>query len=885
MKRFAPWFVVVLAAFAWWMTLSERPASADTTTAATAPRPRVRAALLPNSDHGTSAAGAIADPRGELWLEGQVVDAHGDGVAGAWIHIDARPPVILTADDSGLFEVEGLLPMRYRISARDGAQVARAVTVDLGPQTEPVQLQLAPASRVRISVVDLTLETPVAQARVEIVDVPGADSPTNAQGLATIAGIGGGQHYVRVSHPEFATAVLPLVLTDQARSLDLSVALDRGGAVDGMVVAPDGSAVPDATVRVLAPGFEAQSAWLPAATTDQDGRFSFPAITSGRYAFTASAHGYADESSAVVSVTTGGRVELPAIELSSGQTLDGQVLDENEQGVGGALVRVALAGAGLSASRQWQVYSDAAGRFSVQGLPPQAIEVVAMHGVQRSESIALDLAGDSPPAEIELALVVDGVIAGAVVDTEGEPVASARVVAIPAIEGRRGSIASYRLAGDLEAIADAQGQFEFSALRPGRYVLRASPPGRSRDAALQQAGQAEVTGTRDARLVTSGGGTIRGVVVDEDGVAVRSLRVRVDTAVARVKATPGGQFVADVDAAGLHMLTLEAPGLTSHTIEDLQLGEGDDLDLGTVTMLAGASVDGVVVDDQGRPIAGARVVAGFQIVGRGTSVGHPITVGGDLGLAQVTTDTSGRFSLTGLDGSAGAIAAEHQAYGRSAAVPRSAAGQGPLTLVLEPTGSVTGQVLRGGEPVTGATVEAVGSSSARARILAETDSRGRFSFEALAAGSWTVHAKVSRRATSAHVTSESVTVASGATARLDIDMAGGDATVEVRLGPGHTGVSFAQVHLVPGSIDSTRAGELDDTLAGLTGSAYSDILVGRAPVVFEQVSAGAWSVCVTLVSTDPEDPRQVRALQLRAATLPTQCQALNVAKGTHTVSI
>lgn len=887
MKRFAPFIALAALAIAWWLGAGRSHADVDSTDRdRNARAPRVRTALRPDLARPSLAADELADPRGELWLEGRVVDRYGDGVAGALVHIDARPPILLTTDESGIFEVDGLLPTRYRLTARSGTEIARGVAVDLTPETDPVTLVLARASLLHVRVVDIDSSATVEGATVEVADVPMLVSKTGRDGIADLAGVDGGHHFMRVTHPEYAPTVRPFDLPDDPRTLELAIALDHGGEVTGVVLGPDGTALADAAVRVSAPGFESQTQWLEPATTDERGQFAFPRLARGKYDFVASARGYSDAASELVEVRLGDAIELPALTLGEGNFVGGNVVDENDSGVGGALIRVTLAGTGQSATRQWQVYTEPDGSFTLEGMPARELELVAMHGTRRSESMAIDLASSpQSAADLRVELAVDGFIRGTVVDGEEEPIANARVIATPSIEGRLGSAASARMLGDLETTTDAEGRFQLTALRPGRYVVRAAPPGRSREGALQQPGTAVVTGTEDAQIVSSRGGMIRGRVVDADGRDVRSLRVKVDTAPSRARGIKRGRFAARVEAAGTHVVTLEAPGFATHTIEDVEVGEAQKVDLGTIVLDEGERLDGIVVDAEGRPVSGARVAAGFQVVGRSTTIGRAVTQAGELSLGEATTDGTGHFSITGLDRSHGAVVAEHEAYGKSRAVSLPVASDGVLELVLRGPGSVDGRVVRDGAPVSGATVEAVSGSAARARVLAGTDSEGRFHFEALAEGPWTIRGSESKRSTSASSTSQAITVVSGGAHEVELDLGGGDAVVEVSLGPQRADVTFAQVQLVPGSVSASTAGDLEAHLGASAGHSFSDVVFGRVAATFEGVPEGPWSVCATFVTIDTDDPRQVRSLQLEAERLPVECQSLEVSGSHHAVTL
>jgi hypothetical protein len=147
-------------------------------------------------------------------------------------------------------------------------------------------------------------------------------------------------------------------------------------------------------------------------------------------------------------------------------------------------------------------------------------------------------------------------------------------------------------------------------------------------------------------------------------------------------------------------------------------------------------VAGTVVDDFGKPIAGARVEAVY-VVGSTSSMG-------DSDDCAATTDESGRFRLAKLPAislgkrpNALRLAVSKNAFGAVDTPPMAVEGDAPLfvpPIVLSPGCSITGVVLGpDGKPVEGAEVEPDGSFSERSRRT-WTDVYGKFTVTGLPEG-------------------------------------------------------------------------------------------------------------------------------------------------------
>jgi hypothetical protein len=177
-------------------------------------------------------------------------------------------------------------------------------------------------------------------------------------------------------------------------------------------------------------------------------------------------------------------------------------------------------------------------------------------------------------AENRFVLGRPGGIAGVVVDEGGKPVPS-YVIAIESFAAPGGDGPGPN--GAPRAIQDGGGNFEWSAIPAGRYVLTAStdgrPPARS-DSIQVDAGSV----TRNVRLVLASGATFRGKVVDaETRKPVAGATFDLDTAttsganaIGSAESDASGAFVlSGVPARGLFSVRVTHPGYRTKILSGL----------------------------------------------------------------------------------------------------------------------------------------------------------------------------------------------------------------------------------------------------------------------------------------------------------------------------
>ena len=438
------------------------------------------------------------------------------------------------------------------------------------------------------------------------------------------------------------------------------------------------------------------------------------------------------------------------IALAPGSRVAGRTLDQSGAPLAG--VRVEVRAAGFTSP--WNIESDADGRFLFDTLPPEGpFELAARHrGYSESRQAVLP---GQPELEVRLARVSR--IAGRVIAPDGSAAGGAEV-----------QIAGSGLWPARVLSAGTDGRFALEDIRAGVYEVRAhlndwvAEP--RRGLTVEAGDQAFVT------LALTEGVTLSGIVVDStDGTPLREAEVAVaastlETAPRRARTDDEGRF----EVRGL----LETPHRVSAAREgfvparDLEWEPGRPL---RIALDPGAVLAGVVIDEERRPIEGARIE-----VGGDASDAQPIAMGPELAGAGALTaslegslpgalevvpgpvptipaasevvdalpslptaagfysDASGRFRVSGIAAGRVQLVASRRGYATSS-TGRLFLAPGQLRegveLVLPPSGTLAGRVVDGrGDGVPGAPIEVRSDREAHPRI-AFTEPDGRFEIE------------------------------------------------------------------------------------------------------------------------------------------------------------
>ena len=252
---------------------------------------------------------------------------------------------------------------------------------------------------------------------------------------------------------------------------------------------------------------------------------------------------------------------------------------------------------------------------------------------------------------------------------------------------------------------DEHGRATFRDVPPGKWSLRSDRGDRK---------SVEVApGAQQVTFELEAGVAVRGVVRAPDGAAVEGASVWLQT---RHTDWSGGRVLAWTDPDGRFSLEHVPPhvslGAMARGFAQSRLVDLDTVDTSsppaevTLELVAdGGGLHGVVVDERGLPVAGARVGAGKNtrfLDMRGDRVIEKWSV------RSVLTDEQGRYTLIGLPAGEQPIACRKQGFGvwRSTCEVE-AGGDVEVDIALQRAGAIFGTVTKAeGEPFAGALVRA-----------------------------------------------------------------------------------------------------------------------------------------------------------------------------------
>jgi len=365
------------------------------------------------------------------------------------------------------------------------------------------------------------------------------------------------------------------------------IVLGSAAALSARVVDPAGNPVAGARV-------ELQGEPAPAVDTDTRGEASWTALRpAGHVSVMARAAGFA-EARATTRLVAGETAEV-VLAMEAGRELRGRVVDPSRRSVAAATVRV-LADPHRLGSTTATVTTDEAGEFVLVDLPETSVVLVATHDdFAASEGVV----AEAGVRFVEVPLRAPASLSGWVRTRTGSRVPGADIVLLDAGEDQPGTR------------ADDRGEFSYTKLPPGHYVVVARAEG--------EAGRTEVTlaageEARGVEVLVGGTFTVTGVVVGRGtGDPVPAARVWPRTArVGGAGRRPStltdeeGHFVLEGLTLDVTELDVRAPGFRA---EDFPLTPtGDDIDVGTLTLeprVFGGVGLGLRVADGGVHVTGA----------------------------------------------------------------------------------------------------------------------------------------------------------------------------------------------------------------------------------------------------------------------------------------
>ncbi len=426
-------------------------------------------------------------------IEGRVVDDEGIAVEGARVELVADH--LFTAG-------EGQARSRF-------AQAALRSAGSLGVTTGPV-----PA---------VPLDSGVA------VD-PGSSARTDDDGRFAFEMLTPGRYRLQASHGHFARSEQASVrLAGAGTRLGVELVLRTGHRLGGRVRDGNDRPVAGAEVRLA----DGRRSW-----TDARGVFD-AGIVRGRVRLVASASGLAPRA-VEVEVRDGPR-DVEIVLGRAGATVSGRVEGGNGEVLADARVTLRAVD-GLSPSRL--TWTDAAGLYRFEGLPPGTLEIEVDHPEHGARVRAAELAADDTELRLDVALE-----RGWSIEIEVLAQGSGEALAGVAVEG-----------GGVRARTDVHGRATLLRLTDERVSLEIHAQGYGMQRLVVERDGAD---RRTRRVELAQGGGVRGRVTDYRGDPVVGVVVRVldsdDQQLARTRTDGRGRFSVDGVPAGDIVVAADPP--------------------------------------------------------------------------------------------------------------------------------------------------------------------------------------------------------------------------------------------------------------------------------------------------------------------------------------
>lgn len=503
---------------------------------------------------------------------------------------------------------------------------------------------------------------------------------------------------------------------------DLKLVLQRAAIVRGRVVDDSGAPVPGLRILATAPdqtGMMPVGRILGQTQSGREGEFEIEGLPAGSLRLQAAGEAWQPTTSPALELTPGEVYEDLVLQVTRGLVLSGIVHRSDGRPVVGAELRAESLQPDIRTFMGVSAVSDAQGRFTLAGLEPGGVTIVAHHPRLGQARKTLQIS-DAGPTRLEIELGGGGELSGQVITPDGRPASDAVVRLGPVDAMAHVSMRELRTGSDggfrLENVAD--GTWQLTAEHADHGTARGEPT--------------EVAGAPLSGIVLqlSAGITVSGRLVEVDFDALGTAQI--------MAFSPLGIRMGQVSHDGSYRIEGLPPGATSIMASaggaqrngQIELEEGQleatlDFDFSGGYELVGS------LELDGEPIGGAQVhLASLQGVAR-----------------QGSSDFRGEFRIGGLEAGSYHLNAMHHTSGFSYQQQIEIPHPSPLDLEVW-TAEIRGTVRSiDGAPLAGVRLEAQSGSTptedpvgywiARAgRKATESATDGSYRITKLPEGSW-----------------------------------------------------------------------------------------------------------------------------------------------------
>src|ERR1051326_6772028 len=617
-------------------------------------------------------------------LKGKVVDARGDGVAGAKISIDFVPVAVSAAD--GSFTIERA-PRSYAQITAEAGDLGGTAAASVGEAV----IRVAP----RIAVTGVARDAEKRPLR-GVSLVLGNEYSSNVAGSdekgAFAFHVAPGT-YARGNTD--ATYHVDMAAVEVRKALVKDIVATHTPMLAGIVTKTDGTPVDGAQIVLAVEAAGEESAMLeriggaamfPRSTTGPDGRFRIAALP-----FPPPAQS---------SVVPPGKPPRDfSIVMGAGtDDVSGTVKDPSGHAVAGVAVVPLPAGRVVFGTFDDALLTDGEGRFTTPLSKGDWRMTFAKDGY-----LPHDIAVTAPAKSMAVELTPASSIRGRVVRKSGDGVEG--VVIFDETN---------------HAMTAADGSFTLSGGRAGEHVLQYMMMS-------GQHGELRVTApAADARIVLEDGGIVRGRVVDAAGAPVMSYEVTMTRSSDNNVFSPRrimdeeGRFVVNDAPVGEATVSVKAKGFMPASQSGIVVEAGKATDEIVLTLSRGRSVRGKFVSAAGEPLTDVNVALdGFE--------------------ETVVTNADGTFEVSGLSTKPTSLSFRKSGFITSVQKVPGGDADAHVDVQLRPGLTVSGRVLApGGEPLPDAQVNASTSTPGVESSMVPTNENGEFRFDDLSPARYTL---------------------------------------------------------------------------------------------------------------------------------------------------
>jgi len=517
---------------------------------------------------------------------------------------------------------------------------------------------------------------------------------------------------------------------------------------------------------------------------EEDGAFFLDGLRNGEWLITAASEGFGSQGALTVLLPRPDDAEPVELMLYRLATISGVVLDPEGRPVGGADVgrqqTVQEMRRTLDGDDSERATTDKDGRFTIEGITPGNISLAAdARDFAESEPVAVEIEPSGSADGIVITLRVGGRLVGEIYDADGKPEAGRAILA------QRPSAIGLQRWGR----SDAEGHFTIEHLVPGKYQVMTMPDQktvegeRSEDDYTSIFAEMRLTmaDIRDdeetfVQLGSPPGDPVRvrgKVELAGDGVPGVMVNFVPDGAEGTMRfatTDEAGKYEVELAAAGRYMISMQKVGGTGQS-QSLALFEQipETLEHRLNLTLPVGRITGRVIGANGAPAVKERVT----LFSGGSRM--------DGNYAETQTDDEGRYDLTWLRGGTYNVAAGGVFLGGVIGNPTGNGRQvksdvrvregewlRDVDFRMREAGRVEGLVVdETGSPLPEASIYLFAENGQRIEPFSTTvtDGTGRFEYEGVQPGSYTVRARAGGRATPEPVP---VRVGEGQTAQAEL---------------------------------------------------------------------------------------------------------------------